>query len=471
MLLRPIRVASPRPLERAADRIAGALAVPGNRVELLFDGPDTYAAMHARIAGARSRIHLENYIIRDDATGQAFAEALIAKARAGVAVRVLHDWLGSFGTSHRYWDLLRAAGVEVAAFGPPSWRDPLMVIARNHRKLLVVDGERGVTGGLCIGDEWVGDPAHHRLPWRDTAVAVDGPACRMLDGSFGRAWSFAGGAPPNDAAELAADVSAMGDVAVRVVATEPGRERNYRVIDLLLGVAAERLWITEAYLAAPQRLYQGILDAARDGVDVRLLLPGASDLLAVRNLSRVAYRGLLRAGVRIWEWQGPMLHAKTMVIDGRWVRVGSSNLNASSLLANWELDLFVDDEGLATRLEHRFLQDLSHAGEVVRRPRRVPGLLAVPVPAAIERQLPADGTPPPRHDPSRRERRRRLLVTAASFVQGARAAVFGPLAGVSLIAGLLFLFFPVLAAYTAAALSLAIGAALVVRAAGHRSRE
>jgi cardiolipin synthase len=470
MLVRPLRVASALPLERAADRIAGTTAIPGNRVEPLFDGPDNYAAMHALIAGARTRIHLENYIIRDDATGEQFAEALINRAQAGVAVRVLHDWLGSFGTSRRYWDRLRAAGVEVASFGPPSWRDPLVIFARNHRKLLVVDGERAVTGGLCIGDEWVGDRDHHRLPWRDTAVAVDGPACRMLEGSFARAWSFAGGAPPNDAAELAADVPAMGDVAVRVVATEPGRERNYRAIDLLLGVAAERLWITEAYLAAPQRLYQGIIDAARDGVDVRLLLPGTSDLSAVRNLSRVAYRGLLRAGVRIWEWQGPMLHAKTMVVDGRWVRIGSSNLNPSSLLANWELDLLVDDERLATRLEHRFLQDLSHAGEVVRRPRQLPGL-GVPVPAAIERRRPADDTPLPRHDPSGLERRRRFLVTAASFVQGARAAVFGPLAGVALLAGLLFLLFPVPAAYTAAVLSLAFGAALVVRAAGHRSRE
>lgn len=465
----PIRANAPPPLMRAADRASGAQAIPGNRVELLFDGPDTYAAMHARIAAARTRIHLENYIIHDDATGCGFADALAAKARAGVAVRVLYDWLGCIGTSRSFWRKLRESGVEVRAFGPPRFKDPLLLIARDHRKVLIVDGESVVTGGLCIGDEWVGDPAKNRQPWRDSAVAVDGPAGRAFDATFARAWTFAGGPPPDDAAELPHDVAAVGEVAVRVVATEPGRERNGRTIDLLLGISAERIWITEAYLAAPPRIYQALLDAARDGVDVRLLLPGASDILMVRNLSRVGYRGLLRAGVRIWEWYGPMLHAKTMVVDGRWLRVGSSNLNTSSLLSNWELDVFIDDEELATRLEHRFLQDLAHAGEVVRRARRLPARLAEAVPPALEAKRPVGDHPLPRHVPTPRERRRRAWVTAASLAKGARAAVFGPLAVLTLLAALVFVLFPVAAAYVAAALSVALGSALVVRALGHRA--
>lgn len=456
---------SDSPVVRAMDRASAAPAIPGNRVTLLYDGPDTFAAMLERIVGARSRIHLENYIIRDDATGQRFADALAVAARRGVRVRVLYDWIGSFGTRRRFWDQMRQAGIMVRAFGPPRLGDPLLIFARDHRKLLVVDGDTMVAGGLCLGDEWVGDPARRRQPWRDTAVAVDGPAARAADAAFGRAWRFSGAPPFDDAEEVAAEVNAEGDVAVRVVATEPGQERNFRTIDLLLGVSADRIWITEAYLAAPQRMYQAIVDAARGGVDVRLLLPGASDIGVVRNLSRVGYRGLLAAGVRVWEWHGPMLHAKTSVMDGRFLRIGSSNLNPSSLLANWELDVFVDDEPLATALEHRFLQDLSHAGEVVRRVRRVPGF-----PAALEERPPAETEQLPVHIPSRRERRRQALVTAASLAQGARAAVFGPLALVAFLASVLFVTFPVPAAYLAALGSLALGGALAVRALGHRAR-
>src|SRR5690606_9671959 len=148
----------------------------------------------------------ENYIIRDDATGQRFAEALVAAARRGVRVRVLYDWIGSFTTRRRFWDRMREEGVAVRAFGPPRWGDPLLIFARDHRKLLVVDGHTMVAGGLCLGDEWVGDPAQRRQPWRDTAVAVDGPAARAADAAFSRAWLFSGAPPFDDAAEVAADV-------------------------------------------------------------------------------------------------------------------------------------------------------------------------------------------------------------------------------------------------------------------------
>jgi len=153
-------------LPRALDRAAGIQAIPGNDVTILIDGHETYAAMHAQIAAATHRIHFENYIIHDDAVGMGFAEALIAKAKAGVVVRVLYDWAGSFSTSSRFWRMLRDGGVDVRAFGPPRLADPLVFFARDHRKLLVVDGRMGVTGGLCIGEEWIGNPAKSRLPWR-----------------------------------------------------------------------------------------------------------------------------------------------------------------------------------------------------------------------------------------------------------------------------------------------------------------
>lgn len=455
-------------LVRALDRAAGIQAIPGNAVTLLIDGPETYAAMEAQIAAATRRIHLENYIIHDDAVGRRFAEALMAKARAGVRVRVLYDWAGSFGTSRRFWRGLREAGVDVRAFGPPRFGDPLLFFARDHRKLLAVDGARAVTGGLCIGEEWVGDPTRSRRPWRDTAVDIRGPAVRALDAAFTRAWRFAGGRTPDDAGELPSDVEEAGETAVRVVATEPGRERAYRTIDLMLGVAEERIWVTEAYLAAPQRMYQAFQDAARDGVDVRLLLPGSSDLPTIRNLARVGYRPLLRAGVRIWEWTGPMLHAKTIVADGRWTRVGSSNLNASSLLANWELDIFIDDEATGDKMERQFRIDLSMAREVLLRPRRLPTLFGHDVPGRLALAAPSGDVPA--HLRSPWERVRGAVVIAGGLAQGARAALFGPLALLLLLVSAGFVLLPGPMALLAAVASGLAGAALATRALAHRER-
>ncbi len=459
---------------RGADRVSATQPVGGNAVELLFDGPDTYRVMHEMIASARWRIHLENYIIRDDGAGRGFADALIERARAGVKVRVLYDWIGSFGTPHRYWNRLRDAGVEVTGFGPPAFADPLLIFARDHRKLLTVDGEAAVTGGLCIGDEWIGDPSRDRLPWRDTAAAVRGPAARVFDAAFARSWHFAGGNPIADEQEVPGEVAEAGDVTVRVVATEPGRERAWRTMELLLAVGADRIWITEAYMAAPQRLYQAFQDAARDGVDVRILLPGSSDIPVVRNLSRMAYRGLLASGVRIWEWGGPMLHAKTLSVDGRFVRVGSSNLNSSSLLANWELDLFIDDRELAAGLDQRFVQDLRGSSEMQLRQWQIPAWsgresrLADAIPRRVVREE-TDGSDR-NHLRGGLERRRMALVNFQLLVRGARAAIFGPLALLLFILAFLAILFPTETARIGAVLAILAGAALAVRAAGHRAR-
>lgn len=455
-------------LDHAFDRAAGSRAVPGNRVDLLFDGPATFEAMHRLIAGATRRIHLENYIIHGDRTGSAFAEHLATKAREGVRVRVLYDWFGSLATPRAFWSSLRKAGVEVSAFGPPRLRDPLLLISRNHRKLLVVDGERAVTGGLCIGDEWQGDPVHHRQPWRDTAVEVAGPAARLLDAAFARTWGFSGGTAWDDSREVPAEVAAAGTSAVRVVATEPGRERAYRVLDLLMGICTDRIWITDPYLAAPQRLYQAFQDAASAGTDVRLLLPSSSDIRLVRNLSRVGYRALLRRGVRIWEWRGPMLHAKTTVCDGRWLRVGSSNLNPSSLLANWELDVLLEDPKLADALEMQFSLDTIQASEVKLRPREFPRLLGRAVPERLARELPPRQLPEHVRTPG--ERRRGALVTAGGLIRGARAALFGPLALLCLLGAALFAIFPTIMAVAASVATGLAGVLLLVRALGHRGR-
>ncbi|PYP37489.1 MAG: cardiolipin synthase B [Gemmatimonadetes bacterium] len=373
------------PLALALDRAAGARPIEGNRLQHFADSPRALDAMLAAIADARRWVHFENYIIRDDATGRRFAAALADRARAGVRVRVLYDALGSFGTSRKFWRRLVQAGVAVRAFNPLLTLRPYELVSRDHRKLVVADGGWAMVGGLCIGDEWAGDPARGRRPWRDTMVAVTGPAAAAFDGAFARLWDRAGGPLPPD--ELDADPAPAGGSSVRVVEGVPGRARVYRAVELLVASAAERLWITDAYLIPPAPLYASLLDAAKSGVDVRLLVPGATDLPVVRNFTRVGYRQLLRAGVRVYEYQGPMIHAKTMLVDRRWARVGSSNLNVSSLLSNYELDLAAECEQLTEELARQFRHDLTQSSEIVLQPRRMR------LPPRLVGEEPAQGDP------------------------------------------------------------------------------
>lgn len=454
-------------LERALDRASGTVAIGGNAVTLLCDGPEIYPAMHRMIAEATRRIHFENYIFRDDECGCGFADALIARAREGIIVRVLYDWIGSIGTSRRLWRRMREAGIDVAPFNPPRLGRPFAIISRDHRKTMVVDGKRGITGGHCIGNEWAGDEARGREPWRDTAVAIEGPAARTLDTAFAEVWQGAGRPRFDDAAEVEPEVGAAGDHVVRVVATRPGEERTWRTIDLLLGTGAERIWVTEAYLAGFPRLFQVFKDAAADGVDVRLLVPGASDLPMIRNFSRTGYRGLLRAGVRLWEWGGPMLHAKSMSIDGRWVRVGSSNLNPSSLIANWELDVFLESRDLAKQMDRQFSEDLASASEVVARERPLPAVPGIGRATALVATEPAKGRRG-RHRPGMLERRRRAYLRVTSLTRAAQSALAGSFGAALLIFALILALFPRTAAYTTAALAGAGGLALLISALARR---
>src|SRR3989442_1699725 len=350
------------------DRACGARPIEGNRIDLYSESPRALDAMLELVARAERWIHFENYIIRGDRTGRRFADALAARARAGVRVRVLYDALGSLGTSRGFWRRLAQAGVEVRAFHPLLSVRPFDVLSRDHRELVVGDGTHAMTGGLCVGDEWAGAPARQRLPWRDTMRAISGSAVPALDRAFGRVWRRAGVPLPPD--ERVGSAEATGGCTARIVEGVPGRARIYRAVQLLAAGAAQRLWITDAYLIPPAALYASLLDAARDGVDVRLLVPGTSDIPVLRNFTRVGYRELLRAGVRVFEYQGPMLHAKTLLADRRWARVGSSNLNVSSLLTNYELDVVVESETLTDALADQFERDLAAGREIALMARR-----------------------------------------------------------------------------------------------------
>ncbi len=356
------------PFSRALDRATGARPIPGNIVRHIAISSDALDTMIEMIAGAQRTIHFENYIVHDDHTGSRFATAWAERARAGVRVRVLYDAFGSRSTSSGFWRELRSHGVEVRPFRPIWTSGPIEAFSRDHRKLLVVDGERAMTGGLCIGDEWAGNPRAGHPCWRDTMVVVCGPAVAALEAAFGRMWARAGRPLPAD--ELSPQPDECGPSAVRVVEGLPGQSRIYRAVQLLAAAVTERLWITDAYLVAPPPLYAAFLDAARSGVDVRMLLPGTSDIPIVRIFSRGGYRELLHAGARIFEYRGPMLHAKTFVGDHEWARVGSSNLNVSSLLGNYELDLVAEHDGLTATLATQFLHDMAQSREIVLVARR-----------------------------------------------------------------------------------------------------
>ncbi len=411
---------------------------------MLIDGPEAYAVMLDVIARATRRIHFENYIIRSDVAGWRFAEALMARAREGLQVRVLYDAFGSWSTRRKYWRALRQAGVELRGFHPIQPLDLVTNFARDHRKLVVADGARAVMGGLCIGREWTGEGTKSGRPWRDTAVEIAGPASGVLDYAFAQTWKVAGGQVP--AEEFAGQIAPQGVAEVRVIRGAPGRERTYRVTELMAAGSMNRLWITDAYFVAPPRLLQSFRDAARDGVDVRLLVPGTSDLPLVRNLSRIGYRDLLRSGVRIYEWEGPMLHAKTIVTDGRWSRIGSSNLNPSSLMGNWELDVLIENTGLAEAMEHQFRLDIARSSEVTRRPVRGPRRISKSLPTSLKREEPEAVAP--RYRKSVRERRKHAAVTLRILLANTRRSIFVPLTMLLVGLGLFFFILPTATAYT-----------------------
>jgi cardiolipin synthase A/B len=471
---RPDPIAMARLLaDQAFSRAAGAPLVPGNEVRLLVDGRENYPAWMDAIKSARDHIHFESYIIHEDEVGHRFADALIRKAREGVRVRLLYDWLGGIGKASRgFWSRLRAGGVEVLCFNPPRLDSPLGWVFRDHRKTMVVDGEVGFVSGLCVGQMWLGDPGRGVEAWRDTGVEVRGPAVADLAWAFRHVWERAGGSISDEEMQGVRDLPEAGNVALRVIATDPSDMDVYRLDQLVAVLARERLWLTDAYFAAVSSYVQALQSAARDGVDVRLLVPGTSDVSLVKFISRASYRPLLEAGVRVFEWNGPMLHAKTAVADGRWARVGSTNLNLASWISNWEMDLAVEDKALAREMEALYESDLENATEIVLDRGQVHP--AKPVPP---------GARHPRSDRRKTGRARRAAAGAigvgsavgAAFTNRrelgpAEAKVMAAAAVVVLFFSLLFLLVPRLLTIPLAVVGVWTGATLLVRAQRLRNR-
>jgi cardiolipin synthase len=356
---------------QAFSRAAGAPLIGRNSLRLLRDSRENYPAWLTAIRGASQSIHFENYIIQDDRIGREFVNALAERAAAGVKVRLLYDWLGSFTSRARLFAPLREAGGEVRAFNPLRVDSPFGWLARDHRKSLVVDGRIGYVSGLCVSARWLGHPARDIGPWRDTGVEVRGPAVADILVAFAQTWGLCGAPLPPEEIPLSENVPGAGTTLLRVIASSPYTSGIYRLDQMIAALAQESLWLTDAYFVGLPPYVQALCAAAQDDVDVRLLVPSTSDIPLVSMFSRAGYRPLLEAGVRVFEWNGSMLHAKSAVADGRWARVGSSNLNIASWLGNFELDIAVEDEGFAQEMESMYLQDLEQATEIVLAEHRI----------------------------------------------------------------------------------------------------
>jgi cardiolipin synthase len=354
-------------------RIAAADVSSGNHVSLLRNGPATFDDMVDLIDRATHSVALESYIFRSDEVGERVRDALVRAANRGVVVRVIVDWIGIRGTSRSFLRSMRSAGIDLAIFNPIGLRPWLGVVPRDHRKLLVVDDRIGITGGLNIGHEWTRGLLRTRgTGWRDTAVKIEGPAALDMIEAFERMWSRAHGYERRGSHRFLRrrargahlDPSTHAPALVGIVEGEPLRLRVSRALQIQAISAAQSIWIATAYFTPSPSEIEALNGAARDGVDVRVLVPGRNDHPWVSMLARRFYRRLLTNGVRIWEWQGEMMHAKTSVVDGRWVRIGSTDFNPLGIAINYELDAVIEDQTLGRQAEQMFLADLEQSREI-----------------------------------------------------------------------------------------------------------
>jgi cardiolipin synthase len=361
---------SREPLQNGLMRLATQInlmpATFGNRVEVLDRTPRTFALIEQAIGAAKQTLHLEYYIWRPDRTGTHLRDLLIQKAREGVAVRFLYDGIGSITLSRRFLRPMRAAGILVAAFLPGrALLHRWSVNLRSHRKILVVDGTVGFTGGMNIGDEYLGKNPQLGF-WRDTHLRLHGPAVLQLQQVFVEDWLFA----TNEELSLPAVFPApqeCGDVVAQVLVGEPIGDLStfHSVLFAAINDARKQILLATSYFVPPESLVTALETAARQGVRVRLLLSGRCAYFWTLAAGRSYYESLLRAGVEIYEYQQGLMHAKTLTIDRQWSLVGTANFDTRSLFLNFEVGVAVYDERIAIQLEDQFERDIAHSNRIL----------------------------------------------------------------------------------------------------------
>jgi cardiolipin synthase len=343
----------------------GSPALAGNRVDLLVNGDEIFPPMLDSIRGARGSINFVTYVYWQGDIAESFANELAAAARRGVEVRVLLDAFGARKIDDRWVEMMQRAGCQVVWFRPLRWNNLRRVLHRTHRKLLVVDGTVGFTGGVGIAEEWTGD-AQDPQHWRDDHFRIEGPAVRYLQGSFAEDWRLASGVVLAGE-RIFPTIDALGTAAI-VPISAAANERFAGIpftYWFLFGSARERIMVQTPYYVPDPSLELGLLAAARRGVDVTLLVPGEhQDSIFVRYASRTYYRDLLQAGVRVFEYRPTFLHVKVMVIDDELSLIGSPNFDSRSTELNRELALAVRDRALVEALEVSIAQDVARSDEL-----------------------------------------------------------------------------------------------------------
>jgi cardiolipin synthase len=366
-----------RDLVDSIRRYSSAPLTTGNRVSVLIDGPQTYSAIEAALRAARQTIHIETFIFGAGDVGQRFADLLAEKRREGLEVRVLYDSLGSRETPREFFDALRSRDVEVREFRPMNLvKTPEVwdLHNRDHRKIIVVDGQVGFTGGINIDSTYESASTSRPGPqrgledgWRDTHIQIQGPAVKQLQTLFAESWQQAGERTQFEGNEkYFPAIPAAGNELVTIVANDSeAYDRSlYGTYLAAFSGSSKRLWMTHAYFAPNEELLTAMIDAAQRGVDVRLIVPSFSDSHVVLNATQATFTRLLQAGVHIYELKDALLHAKSVVIDGTVSIIGSSNLDMRSFLHNDEVNAIVISRETAKRMEQVFTRDQQAARPV-----------------------------------------------------------------------------------------------------------
>jgi cardiolipin synthase len=351
--------------QRVVSVMLGPSLLPGNRSEALVNGRRIFPAMLKAIREARRSITFEMYIFAEGEVGEAFTAAFEERARAGVKIHFLYDALGSEKIDKKYLERLGKAGVEIAKYNPPRWDTLAQMNNRTHRKLMVVDGRIGFTGGAGIQDQWAGD-AENPQRWRDTHFRTEGPAVAQMQAAFMENWIETTGKVLHGEAYFP-QIDAAGKQLAQVVIASPGGGGESMQLLYLLSIAAavKTIHLANAYFVPDEVESATLAGAAKRGVKVRIIVPGPIiDNRIVRRASRAGWGELLRAGVEIYEYQPTMYHVKSMVVDGLWTSVGSTNFDSRSFSTNDEANLNVYDAAFAAEQDEIFARDLKQSHRV-----------------------------------------------------------------------------------------------------------
>lgn len=346
----------------------------GNKITLLTDGQATYAAMFKAMQNAKDHINLESYIIEDDETGRQFADLLLQKQSEGVQVNLIYDSFGSLLTPNAFFQRLRDGGVQVVEFNPINPLDSPKVwrlTHRDHRKILIADGQVAIVGGINISEVYSSSPLKRKpqdtapIHWRDTDVQIEGPAVAEVQKLFLQTWLQQQG-PKLSERNYFPDHKAVGKALVRVVGSTPGETNRIPFIMYVSAImfAEHSIHMTNSYFVPDDQIIKALTAAAARGVDVKIILPGTTDSKLALYAQRYHYSALLKSGVKIYEHSTALLHAKTAVIDGAWSTVGSTNMDFLSLLSNDEVNAVILSQEFAVEMEEMFAGDLADSEQI-----------------------------------------------------------------------------------------------------------